>query len=740
MDRFWMDFQGGSTSAASRMAAILEPFDPLFSDPQYIEGPGRPVARITNGPMIAAVAAESDAAVDASINQGAVRLDASGSLFVGTFSWELTDDATGMAPADAFLVGADTAKPAVRIRTGGMYTATLTVTKTRSDGSTSTDTGVVQIDAMDNAPKQVLPAQAFMISESLPRDEITSPVTRAHLEWIDLDNADPSMINYTVTSSPAQGTLSATTFTQQDINDNLITYTEGTGVSESSMNDSFIYTVSDSDGISVPSQLFSISVVLRNDIPTEINNGPLQAAEAESRPITTSVLQWLDEDHTPTSLTYEIGTATAFGVLQMTVGANVTDLLAGATFTQDDVDSDRISYSNTTQSTSDSFTYTVTDGTIPAPLSPAMSPFQIAIQLVTDTPALVTNDLNVPAGLENSLAGAVSVVDTDTAQGDITLTLTAVPANGHMELGAAPPRALLGLNDTFTAAQISQVFYVHDQGVSNTDDDAITLMVSDGDPGTADSSAGLTIIVDPRTDNPSSQGTLAASLDGYLGATSRSGNPAAWADTPPWNTVSMNTAIQYATGPLADPNKCTPVEFTVITAPNAALGVLRRVSSATPFTAGSTFTQDEVNANQIIYDNRAFSNAADSFVIQASDCVLVSTQDAVNVSRNINAISDVGWVMDTVWTDVTNSACRTCHAQSSPPPTVNSGFTTTTAPNGTIQCTVIEGAYGLANALPGHAGSAGHGGGNVIGGPTTNPRLILQQWQAEGFPKPPGCP
>jgi len=32
------------------------------------------------------------------------------------------------------------------------------------------------------------------------------------------------------------------------------------------------------------------------------------------------------------------------------------------------------------------------------------------------------------------------------------------------------------------------------------------------------------------------------------------------------------------------------------------------------------------------------------------------------------------------------------------------------------------------------------GGGDIIGGPTTNPRIVLQQWQDEGFPKPAGCP
>lgn len=725
MDRFWVDFHGGDTNAASRLADILS-----ITDVDLRTGPGKPVARIDSAPVVTAVAVQDDSNVETISNQGAVRLDGSTSPFAETFEWTLTDSA-GAPTTGAFLVGADTAKPAVRIVLGNeMYTAALTVGKTLSDGTVLSDSTSVTIDAMDNQPKQVLPKQQFTISESLLGDISTSPITQDQLEWTDLDSADPSQIIYTVTTPPAQGVLSANTFTQQDINSGALTYTEGTGVSESSMNDRFFYTVSDADGNDIPGNFFDIAVVLRNDIPVEVNSGPLMAVEADTTAFNTNVLQWTDEDNPATDITYTVAAAPVFGNLQLTAGP-VTDLSVGDTFTQDDVDSGRLSYNNTSQSTSDSFTYTVTDGAIPVALSSASPPFQIDIQLITDTPQLSANDINVPAGLESSLAPQVTVVDTDTAQADITLTLTTLPVNGHIESGS--PRVTLGLNDTFTAAQISNTFYVHDQGVNDLNGDTFTLMVSDGDAATADSSADVTVVIDARTDNPTSQGTLTATLDGYLDeATSRDNDTDEQLNgTPPWNSLSMTGVIDYESGPLFDPNR-GPIEFTLQTTPSRGVLLL----NGTELNQFDSFSQAQVDAGQLRYENREFNNANDTFQIQADDDVLQSSVDTVLITRQINAISDVGWVIDSSWTDG-GTACRVCHATGGSSPI----FTTSSSAGGTIQCSNTQAAYSIPDALPAYPGPGTlHGGGNVIGGPTTNPRIILQQWQDEGFPRPAGCP
>ena len=732
MDRFWVDFHGDSPTAAAQLATILG-----ITDPQLTDGPGRPVARISNPPIIAALASTTEATVDASQNEGAVRLDGSISVFAEAFSWTLTDSAS-QPTTGAFLTNADTAKPAVRLLSEDMYTATLTVSDTLSDGSVLTDSISVTINAMGNIPMQTLPAQMFMISESLPSDPTPSvaPITQAHLEWTDLDTTDPSMITYNVTSGPSQGVLSSNTFSQQDINDNTLTYTEGDGISESSSNDLFRYSVSDADGNTIDLQIFEIGVVLRNDFPVENSNGPLFAVEATNATINTSTLQWLDQDNPATDVTYIVGDVPVFGTLQLTVGATTSDLNTGATFTQDDIDSGRISYDNTSQSTTDSFSYTVTDNEITVPLTPSTSPFAINIQLLTATPTITALDLDVPADLENSLSPDVFVVDSDTVLADVTVTLTGLPANGDIAIGATPPRTILLLNDTFSADQIAQVFYVHDGPITNLTPDSITLRASDGDSTTANSSANLNIVIVARTDNPTSQGFLTADLDGYLGATSRSGAQAGWKDTPPWNSVSMVGVINYvASTTPPDPGRCSNIQYTVTSSP--ALGEL--LLSGVPVTA---FEQSDVV--NLVYRNLEFNNTSDSFDIVASDCVL-TTPGTVVITRGMNPISDVGWVIDTRWTDasVPNRACRDCHTSAGSAAT--KPFTNTLAEGGTIMCTELQTRYTSPDAaghlLPAWPGNGTtHSGGDVIGDATTNPRIVLQQWQDEGFPPATGCP
>jgi VCBS repeat-containing protein len=118
---------------------------------------------------------------------------------------------------------------------------------------------------------------------------------------------------------------------------------------------SFSYTVTDGSLNVAGSALLDITPV--NDAPTLSANLP-SIGSGQTHVITTSELQATDPDNTPAQLNYVLTSAPANGTLTL----NGSALALNDTFTQADVDSGRISYTNTnTASTSDAFAVTVTD-------------------------------------------------------------------------------------------------------------------------------------------------------------------------------------------------------------------------------------------------------------------------------------------------------------------------------------------------------------------------------------------
>ncbi len=172
-------------------------------------------------------------------------------------------------------------------------------------------------------------------------------------------NADSaSQLTYTINSGPTAGTLEkngsvTTSFTQADIDNGLISYVQNGSLTTS---DHFGFTVSGAVGPSA-SDNFAITItalVLVNNVPTTV-----QAGSAVT--LGTQTLEATESGKTSSQLIYTIGTAPAAGTLTNTHTS--TALVAGATFTQADIDSGFITYTSTTTSApSDGFKFTVTDG------------------------------------------------------------------------------------------------------------------------------------------------------------------------------------------------------------------------------------------------------------------------------------------------------------------------------------------------------------------------------------------
>ena len=138
--------------------------------------------------------------------------------------------------------------------TGGNVTATISITAVNDVPTTGTNTGKT-------------------VSEGNANDIIA----QVNLEVTDTDTAAAS-ITYTLTEVPAHGTLKKSgvplaqngTFTQDDINNNIITYTHDGSETTS---DSFKFTASDGAGGSIAETTFSITVTPVNDAPTVTATG-----------------------------------------------------------------------------------------------------------------------------------------------------------------------------------------------------------------------------------------------------------------------------------------------------------------------------------------------------------------------------------------------------------------------------------------------------------------------------------
>ena len=170
---------------------------------------------------------------------------------------------------------------------------------------------------------------------------------------------------------------------------------------------SVVFRVNDGDGDS-GFVLSTISVAPLNDLPALVRNNPLSLNEGATATITDEThLKYNDPDNTPSQLTLLLQIVPVHGTLKR---AGV-DLGVLSTFTQDDLDTDKITYAHDGgESRSDSFTFDLNDGA-GGILNGRV--FSINIANVNDPPTV-------------SGVTAPNVVDSDTGKTayDFTITLS----------------------------------------------------------------------------------------------------------------------------------------------------------------------------------------------------------------------------------------------------------------------------------------------------------------------------
>ena len=169
-------------------------------------------------------------------------------------------------------------------------------------------------------------------------------LTNQFLEVTDVDNS-PSELVFTILTPPVQGTLTPETdFSQADINQREVIY-QHTGTDA----DSFVFRVFDgTDAIGD----YTFDVVI-NAAPILVVNAGLTLPSGGTAVITNGLLQATDDDpdDPPGDLIYTVTMFPSNGTLSL-----------GSTFSQEDIDNNRLTYTHTGADSADSFQFMLSDG------------------------------------------------------------------------------------------------------------------------------------------------------------------------------------------------------------------------------------------------------------------------------------------------------------------------------------------------------------------------------------------
>jgi Cadherin-like/Bacterial pre-peptidase C-terminal domain/FG-GAP-like repeat/Bacterial Ig domain/Bacterial cadherin-like domain len=310
-------------------------------------------------------------------------------------------------------------------------------------------------------PRQVSTPPGLRTSGGLTVSEGTTvTVSNAFLQVTDVDSA-PGFLTYTLASSPSDGTLNlrgialttGQTFTQANIDSNLISYTHNGTEFGATGTDQFTFTFRDqSDNQVTTSSSFAISLIGVNDPPTLLTTNPqitVTEGLAENS-ITSAILRATDPDNPLSELTY---TLLSSPTGQITRGGTLV-----TSFTQADIDAGVIKYvQGGSEATSDSFSFEVRDraGTTLGP-----GTFNISVVPVNDAPGLASfSGLTVSEGDTVTFTDSNLLITDNDGSGPLVYTIGTAPTSGTLRRGDTN----LTAGSTFIQEDITSgsLVYVH---------------------------------------------------------------------------------------------------------------------------------------------------------------------------------------------------------------------------------------------------------------------------------------
>ncbi|MGB7344042.1 MAG: cadherin domain-containing protein [Pirellulaceae bacterium] len=307
---------------------------------------------------------------------------------------------------------------------GETVTATYTITLADDSGTgnnTTTQNVTVVITGNNDQPTITVVDVVGAVTEDAATPNLTDTGSVTFAEVDDSDALTSSAaLSGTSTTGPAipsglsTALASALSLTQTGTNDGAIDwdFTVANSLTQYLADGETVtatYTIALTDdsgtGNNTATQNVTVIITGTNDAPiVAVNNGVTVLEGSTGTQVTTSMLNEGDVDDDGADLTYTITSATSNGTLfRSGFGA----LGAGDTFTQDDIDSGRVTYDHDgTETTSDGFSFSLADGGENG-AAPATGTFNITITPVNDNSTTAINDTDIATDivLENSSVG-----------------------------------------------------------------------------------------------------------------------------------------------------------------------------------------------------------------------------------------------------------------------------------------------------------------------------------------------
>jgi hypothetical protein len=301
-------------------------------------------------------------------------------------------------------------------------------------------------------------------------------------------NTGPEQLLYSVTSLPFNGSIRlngnpVTQFTQADINAGIVTYVHN---SSATSGDSFGFSVTDGT-TTLTNNIFAITVTSATGVPTITTNTGSSVVRGGTDVISSTELNTTDTNTDAAQLVYTVTTLPPNGSVRL-------NGLPTNTFTQADINAAAVTYvHNGTATTTDSFVFSVSDGTTALP----GNTFSITVTFTAGAPVITTNTgSSVTRGGTDVIASSeLTATDTNSSPDQLVYIVTTPPANGTLRRGTAQV-------SFFTQADINAglITYVHNG--SATTSDRFIFSITDGTnslPGssfvfTIQSIAGLSVV------------------------------------------------------------------------------------------------------------------------------------------------------------------------------------------------------------------------------------------------------
>ncbi len=156
-----------------------------------------------------------------------------------------------------------------------------------------------------------------------------------------------------------------------------------------------------------------------------------------------------DMDNTASQLTYTVRSLPADGSLRL----DGVPLAVGATFTQQDINDDKLSYvQNGAENAADSFAWDLTDGEHTIPATGTIN-FAISVTPVNDAPTIVNNPVTSIAEGNNEVLTGARLMAADAEGSALTYTLLA-QNRGSLQKKVGGTFTALAINGTFTQQDV----------------------------------------------------------------------------------------------------------------------------------------------------------------------------------------------------------------------------------------------------------------------------------------------